>query len=483
MCPQLSGLNRNQVSNADECASYCSDLDGCDLWQYCDSAFNSCPLYEGSFTEGNWKRCYISSFISSRDMCLPDKTNRWIGKAIPSNDYERVPSKTTEPVSSKRGFSGYLNVVADDGTIIKPVCDDGKVLGRENGWYYTWTKRTSAADVCRNEENLWGATPNAAGVQMGGEFVPMLIGVGEAQRALDKIDLYRAEWTRANAHFLLGYNEPDPSPNHPHAVDPATAAIDWVKVQQVAASFDPPLRLVSPAPASENFDEDGVSVWLDEFLGNCTHVVPECDSSLIEVISFHDYKGDVDLLERRINGMNAHYGRPLWLTEYSIGRWTPSPLRSEQEDYMRASMTFLENHPAINRYVWFNSRSGHGCWGGVKDLVVWNVTRPIITTTGEIYRDWPSTSSPTNLFLNDPSSFPSLSPSLIQFSPLLFVPTPDKATSPTRSDPSFDLLYVPTTSPPPEPSSSPTFLNNRAILHNAFLICLHFALFYGPHEY
>lgn len=395
ICPDLNPV---PGKNAEECQIHCSNLEGCDLWQYCDSF--SCPLYEnGTYTPGDYARCYVSTASSSRGGCIPDKTDRWIGGARP--EFARVPVKTAEPSSSKRGFSGFLKITRDDGTtLLDPICNDAQILGREEAWYYTWHTRTSSGDKCRKNEQLWGASPNAAGVRMGGEFVPMLIGVGAAQFVLDDIDKFRVEWTRANAHFLLGYNEPDPSPNHPHAVDAATAAVDWVKVQQVAASFDPPLRLVSPAPASKDFDEDGVSNWLEEFFDNCTNVVPECDPSLIEFIAFHDYKGDVDLLERRINGMTAHYNRSLWLTEYSIGRSESSPLRPEQEEYLGPSLHLLENHPAIYRYVWHSSRNEPSRWGGVKDLINWNISEATITTTGEIYRDWPE----------GPQSMPTASP-------------------------------------------------------------------------
>ena len=58
-------------------------------------------------------------------------------------------------------------------------------------------------------------------------------------------------------------------------------------MQQVAKLFDPPLVLVSPVPSGEgpgSWGEkgDGSSGWLDEFLGNCTHVVKACDPSLIK---------------------------------------------------------------------------------------------------------------------------------------------------------------------------------------------------------
>jgi len=71
---------------------------------------------------------------------------------------------------------------------------------------------------------------------------------------------------------------------------------------------------VSPAPASEDFDDDGRSKWLDFFFGNCT-LLPGCEPDEIKAIAFHDYRGDVAKLKRRIDGMAQIYGRPIWLTE------------------------------------------------------------------------------------------------------------------------------------------------------------------------
>ena len=66
---------------------------------------------------------------------------------------------------------------------------------------------------------------------------------------------------------------PDPGNghNHPHMVDPADAARDWVHVQDAADQTG--LALVSPALSTTGLDDDGVSPWMDQFLGNCTSVV------------------------------------------------------------------------------------------------------------------------------------------------------------------------------------------------------------------
>ena len=66
------------------------------------------------------------------------------------------------------------------------------------------------------------------------------------------------EWVGSNAHYLLGYNEPDPGNghNHPHMVSPELAAKDWVKVQQAAERLR--LKLVSPAVSTTGLDDSGL---------------------------------------------------------------------------------------------------------------------------------------------------------------------------------------------------------------------------------
>jgi len=69
--------------------------------------------------------------------------------------------------------------------------------------------RTSEDDFCRNGKRMWGSGSNGnLGPQMGREFVPMLNSVGQAQKVLDEIERYKLDWARANAHYLLAYNEP-----------------------------------------------------------------------------------------------------------------------------------------------------------------------------------------------------------------------------------------------------------------------------------
>jgi len=68
--------------------------------------------------------------------------------------------------------------------------------------------RPSQDNYCLRSKNRWGTGPSWDGgsdPQMGAEFVPMINSAGQAQSMLNEIGNYKAEWTRANAHYLLGY--------------------------------------------------------------------------------------------------------------------------------------------------------------------------------------------------------------------------------------------------------------------------------------
>jgi len=357
------GLNTKwHISDKATCIQTCCDDPDCETWQFCDEPY--CDGYNGG-----------SCRTGVSDYCRPilQYNNMWDGATTrPAGDI--IPAKT-EPVTRKKGFSGFLPNSASR----YYSCEDAHFLGLEDSWYYTWTKATSGSDNCQHQ-GYWG-------VDQGAEFVPMVTNLNN-YRYHEKLAL---EMERSNAHFLLGYNEPELNDAPPYE-----SALDWVHVQELAAMFDPPLRLVSPAPASEDFDADGHSLWLDQFLGNCSEVVEACRPELIEFVALHDYVGSTAALERRINGMAEHYGRHVWLTEFGIGRWDPpdGPTREEQDIYLEEVLPMLETNENLYRYVWFVSRQVPNPWGGTKSLLPYDLTendpgRDTPTSTGVIYMNGP----------------------------------------------------------------------------------------------
>jgi len=283
----------------------------------------------------------------------------------------------TQVVTRKRGFSGFLEGSLSQGGF---TCEDAAALGLEDSWHYTWMTVPSQRNKC-------------AGRSVSSEFVPMINGVKAAQNAV-KMD-FRKQWASANVHFLLGYNEPDygNGHNHPHMATPASAAANWPLLQKIAAQFDPPLTLVAPgissgaeSGGSDAWDADGRSTWLDDFLGNCTHVVKECDPSLIKYIAMHDYQGDVAKLKRRISGMAKLYNRKVWVTEIAITKWGSPPNREKQNAFMKEVLPYLDSSDDIFRYVWFTARNSPNQQNGGSNLLELDGSVKL-TSTGQIYKN------------------------------------------------------------------------------------------------
>jgi hypothetical protein len=230
--------------------------------------------------------------------------------------------------------------------------------------------------------------------KLAAEFVPMVAGIGQTQSMMT--DSIKRKWAAANAHYLLGYNEPDSGNgkhNHPHEASPADAAADWPKVQAVAEQFDPPLELVDPAVASagesgaaDAWDADGRSTWLDDFIGNCTHVVKDCDPSKIKYIAMHDYHGDVAGLKRKVEGAVKRYGgRKVWLTEVAITDWGAPPARTAQDAYMKELLPYLDSSNDIFRYSWYSARNIPNAQNGGSNLLPSDSKSLTPTSTGQIY--------------------------------------------------------------------------------------------------
>lgn len=218
----------------------------------------------------------------------------------------------------------------------------------------------------------------------------MVIGVGSKV----KTEAIKQRWIAANAHYLLGYNEPDygNGHNHPHMATPAQAAEDWPVVQEVADQFSPPLILVGPAVSSgaesggsDAWDANGKSTWLDEFLGNCTHVVKACDPSQIKYIAMHDYQGNVTKLKRRVSGAVQRYGRKVWLTEVAITHFGSPPSRAAQDTFMKELLPYLDTSSDVFRYAWFSARNAPNPQNGGSNLLAYESSSLTRTSTGNIY--------------------------------------------------------------------------------------------------
>lgn len=159
--------------------------------------------------------------------------------------------------------------------------------------------------------------------------------------------------------------------------------------------MSPPLVLVSPSVAStqesggkDSWDENGHSTWMDDFFGNCTHVVEDCDPSLIKFIGMHDYHGSVEGLRRRVDGAHQRYGRKVWLTEIAWTLWGSPPGREMQDAYMKELLPFLDKSESVFRYAWYTARNSPNNQNGGRNLLALDGSAAL-TSTGQIYKDTP----------------------------------------------------------------------------------------------
>jgi hypothetical protein len=200
---------------------------------------------------------------------------------------------------------------------------DNAEVNSQLTWWYTWGM-------------------SVEGVGAGLEFVPMISG-GKTNADND------SKVIRADAKYLLGYNEPNFfSQANMSAAD---AAADWPTVEKVAKAHN--LKIVSPAV---NFCGDDKTKtgpchdtnpahYLQTFFAAC----PNCQ---VDYVAVHWYNCDGASLKSYLD-MFKQFNRPIWLTEFACaygGDTSPAG----QEKYMREAIPILEARTDVFRYSWFS---------------------------------------------------------------------------------------------------------------------------------
>ncbi|HUQ62060.1 sigma-70 family RNA polymerase sigma factor [Lentzea sp.] len=190
------------------------------------------------------------------------------------------------------------------------------------GWYYNWAVHPDGI-----------ATPPNV------EFVPMIWGA----KFTDDATLTRA---KANGKVLLGFNEPD-FPDQAN-MTPEQALDLWPKLAATG------LRLGSPAVAHSGDKPGG---WLDRFMTGAAQ-----RGLRVDFIAVHWYGSDfsaaaVGHLKNYLDAVHQKYGKPVWLTEYSLidfsGGSARYPSQAELAAFARGSSAMMESLPYLERYAWF----------------------------------------------------------------------------------------------------------------------------------
>jgi hypothetical protein len=186
----------------------------------------------------------------------------------------------------------------------------------------------------------WGVGVQNLGAGL--EHVPMVWGGGSKVADINKN-------IRADAKYLLGYNEPN---FYEQAnLSAQQAASDWPTVQSVAQTHD--LPTVSPAVNFCGNDAAGTGPCHDTNpVSYLQDFFAACQGCKVDYVAVHWYNCDGASLEWYLDQF-TQFNRPIWLTEFACA-YDGDTSVAGQEKYMREAIPILEGRADIFRYAWFS---------------------------------------------------------------------------------------------------------------------------------
>jgi hypothetical protein len=158
-----------------------------------------------------------------------------------------------------------------------------------------------------------------------------------------------------NTTFAIGANEPNLASQCNKS--PAVIAAAYASI---FAKFPATTRFVSPAMAGNG------TVWLDQFLGNCTLLYGE-SGCRIAFLATHIYACTTASMQNWIAWYFTRYGLPIWVTEFSCNDGGTHRSVADNLKNMTAVLPILDTHPAVSRYAWMTARDSSGNRSLVQD--------------------------------------------------------------------------------------------------------------------
>ncbi|GLY28571.1 glycoside hydrolase family protein [Kineosporia sp. NBRC 101731] len=186
----------------------------------------------------------------------------------------------------------------------------------------------------------WSPEPQGVSAPAGVDFVPMIWGA-------DSVTSANLAAAQKNGNTLLGFNEPDLGEQSNMTVEKALEL--WPQLE------DTGMRLGSPAVAW-GADQDGQ--WLDKFMAGA-----KTKGYDVDFITLHWYGSDFTSanataqLKSYIEAVHRKYGKPIWLTEYSLMNFAAGaqkfPSAANQAEFVTSSTKMLESLSYVEHYSWF----------------------------------------------------------------------------------------------------------------------------------
>jgi hypothetical protein len=186
-------------------------------------------------------------------------------------------------------------------------------------WYYSWS--------------------SAYTVTTSPSFVPM-IWSANALLQKDALGDVARQLPQTRTKHLLAFNEPDHPGQANMSVDEAIRL--WPLLQATG------LRLGSPTTVGVS------SPWLEQFMARASRA-----GLRVDFMTMHSYASPnaASFLDR-VRYLHHKYGRPVWVTEFSVADWSATPGRPsrytsrEIGHFMHAAVTGMRAMPYVERFAW-----------------------------------------------------------------------------------------------------------------------------------
>ncbi|OWZ62033.1 hypothetical protein AYX15_05792 [Cryptococcus neoformans] len=204
-------------------------------------------------------------------------------------------------------------------------------------WWFDWNKNWNQGIL------------NADGVNVSGEFIPMLFD----KNFLDNSDTLQKGFTE-----IMGYNEPDLQTDNGVSshIDPVTAAGIWKTQITTLRSTYPSIKVQSPVMA---FDQ----TWLSTFF---TTICPPPYSAKDgwgdcpykpDYVAMHLYTTDPDDFMSTVSAFQKTFGLPLVLSEFACHSFgtNSNPSAADVSTFMQKTTSWMEKQSWIVRYAWFGT--------------------------------------------------------------------------------------------------------------------------------
>lgn len=179
-----------------------------------------------------------------------------------------------------------------------------------------------------------------AGAQIAPGFVPMVWG-----RA-DMAELASLAAATPGGP-LLTFNEPDHAKQSNMSVEQALSL--WPELMASG------MRLSSPAVTTSNTLRTGG--WLDQFMSGAKARGYDVD---FMAVHYYTTNPDVGAFKSFLDRTYAKYGKPIWVTEWSLADWSNEGRFSaaEQQAFFEAGTRMMDDLPYVERQAWFSAYSG-----------------------------------------------------------------------------------------------------------------------------